>query len=412
MDGIYGEAAREENKDFILEVLKKLISIPTEVPPGREYKRAIEVVAKFCSELGLVTEVIEVPQDEVDKMGLVGERVNLVAWHGASDIALNSHVDVVPAGRGWTVDPFGGVVRDGEVYGRGAADNKGGVAAILLAVKLINDGMRKRAPLTLAITVDEEIGGELGLGYLLRTGRLRAKHFMIADGYSESIVFCHNGIYRFKVVVKGKAAHASVPFKGSNAIVKAARLIQELDRYAAGLLQRRSKYPSSPDLIKQGLPNLFPTLNIGVISGGVKVNVVPDECIMEVERRFIPEEALEDVKSEVEALIRAYSEERRDVLIQDVSVRWPAVSDPNSEVALATREACREVYGREITLAGITGATDASHVSRYLGVPFVIHGPIGEGSNIHAPDEKVRVDDILNVAKVFALAAARLLGYR
>jgi succinyl-diaminopimelate desuccinylase len=404
-----------ELNDFAQEVLVDLVKIPTVNPPGQNYSQALSFVRDIMEEFGLKTEIVQTPdwyvkETEGLEHGLSGERLNLIAKNYSSEpeIVMNAHIDTVPEGSGWTIEPFKGETKDGLVYGRGAADDKSGVAALIVLAKIINDLNLPVPPVEMTVTVDEEIGGEAGLGYLVKKGMVKGKFFLSADGPLEYILAYHNGIYRFNVLTRGKAAHASMPFRGVNAIEKASKVIQALRDYRVELLSRKSSYAASPDLAERGFNTLFPSLNIGVIRGGTKVNVVPDFCEMEVERRFTPDENVDNVKSEVFSILDRLKleDEEMNFVIKDVFVKDAVRTDVNNKFLKLVKKSAYSVLGKELPVAGTTGATDMSFTSNILKIPSVAFGPIRSDERIHGPDEFVRVSDVVDVAFVYTLLLA------
>lgn len=411
------KSKRIEYERFATRILVDLVRIPTVNPPGQNYAEALAYVKDVMQNFGLEARLVETPDSYVKEtegleQGISGPRLNLIATNSSTDpeIILNAHIDTVPAGSGWTVGPFTGEVRDGIIYGRGAADDKSGVATLILLSKILSDFDIAAPPLQITITVDEEIGGEAGLGYLVKKGMVKGKFLLSADGPMEYILAYHNGIYRFNVIVRGKSAHSSMPFRGINAIENTAKIIIALQDYKTKLLNRRSSFKASPDLAMQGFETLYPSLNIGVIRGGTKVNVVPDFCEIEVERRFTPEEGVNQVKSEVSTLLEHVKSTNRelDYELKEIFVKDAVRTDTQDEFVTKVKAAVRDALGMELSVAGTTGATDMSFTSNILRIPSAAFGPIRSDERIHGPDEFVRVSDVVDVSVVYAFFLSSL----
>jgi len=418
-EGLLGDIAsrRSELEGYSTEVLRKIVRIPTVNPPGQNYRVALEAVANELRNFSFESELIETPDAYVkekqgSEVGLAGQRVNLVArtTKGKPRLVLNAHMDTVPPGSNWTKDPFGAETKDGTVYGRGAADDKSGVTLLVVLARMLKELHVPAPPMLITVTIDEEIGGEAGVGYLVNKGKITGEFFLTADGPAEFIVAYHNGIYRFNLVTEGKAAHASMPFKGVSAIEDASRVVLGLQEYQRELLKRRSKYAASPDLVEQGFKTLYPSANIGVIRGGVKVNVVPDSCELEVERRFTPEEDGEEVKREVVEVLEGVknSSPRLKYSIREVSFKDAARTDPAHPFVKKIQEAANKVYKKVLPIAGTTGATDMSFTTNLLKMPSAGFGPIRSDEKIHGADEFVRIRDIVDAASVYSLVMSSL----
>lgn len=359
MSSIKLKGAIDESKQKMVAFLKRLVEIPTVVPPGENYRECIDFIERKMKEIGFDCTVIEPHPDLLRRYGiqpnlLRGPRPNLIAtreWGSQGHcILLNGHIDVVPAGNGWKYPPFSATIKNNLMFGRGTADMKGSIASIVFALEslqsLDSDLVGK---VMFAVTVDEEIGGATGLSYLAREHLVKGDCCLVADSSMESIKYASNGCLRFKIVTYGKAAHSSRPWMGVNAIEKMGKVINTLAKYTERLSNVWSRIPAHPSF---EVTSLRPTVSIGVISGGLKVNMVPDRCEMLVDRRLIPEE---DVKQEAKKVIeQIYSLKKRDpdllVTVEYSYFHESYQSDPNNWGIQLLSKAYNEVTGSHHSL--------------------------------------------------------------
>jgi len=390
----------DEHKPRLLEVAKNLVKIPSENPPGNT-KEVAQATASFFSELGLHTELIEARSG----------KVNVVArWEvgGSQMILFNCHLDTVPTMdvKAWNVDPFSGEVKADWLYGRGAADDKGALASLLISLKALKElGMRPSCDLIVHAVCDEETGGEQGTSYLINKGHAEADFgFVLEASVKKHRIFVRNamkGVMKLKVKAKGRAAHASNPRRGVNATLKLAKVLLALDRIR--LRHKPSKYLTAP------------TVAVGtIIRGGLKRNVIPDSCYAVCDVRYLPGMSEVTVRQDIEKLIHGLK--RKDPGL-DVSLEVglgkhkPAQLGEKEDVVSMAKEAIRKVVGYEPKLHGGYGATDAAQLIHDARIPTLIG--LGPGdielSNIHGPNERVSVRAMLEFSKVYALLAVSSL---
>jgi succinyl-diaminopimelate desuccinylase len=330
---------------------------------------------------------------------------------------LNGHVDVVPAGDGWTVDPFGGVVRDGRIYGRGACDMKAGIAAAVFAADAISrSGVALPGTIEISGTVDEESGGFAGVAYLAQQGRIcagRTDFVMIPEPLNvDRICVGHRGVYWFGVTARGRIGHGSMPFLGVNAIDAMGTLLQSIrEDLIPQLATRRTSVPVVPGGARHA------TININGIEGGQPVGGIQTPCVADVcravfDRRFLFEEGFDDTKAEIQALVAQVASRLPDVRfeVEDLMVVHPTRTPDDSPVIAALDRSIRRVIGRAPDVVASPGTYDHKHVARIAKVPHcVAYGP-GELELAHQPDESCRIDDIVTASKVIALAALELMA--
>src|SRR5271154_3504607 len=274
--------------------LAELVKIPSDNPPG-DCARSAEIVAKLLEGLGFQVERRKVPEDLVKANGMISA-TNLIMrrkFRQGPTIALNAHGDVVPPGTGWTHDPYGAEIVDGWMIGRGAAVSKSDIATYAFAMlALEKSGAALRGAVELHITYDEEAGGEIGPRYLLEQG-LSRPDLAIGAGFSYAVVNAHNGCLHLEGEVLGRSAHAARPSTGVDALEAANAILGALYGWRAGLQARTSAVP--------GIGS--PQMTVGLISGGINTNVVPDRVVFRLDRRMVPEENPAEVEAELRAVI-------------------------------------------------------------------------------------------------------------
>ncbi|MCC2636097.1 MAG: family metallo-hydrolase [Ramlibacter sp.] len=386
--------------------LQELVRVPTDTPPGNNTPHADRTV-DLLKAFGMQAEKYPVPQDEVQAQGLQSITNVVVRRHYAPGrtIALNAHGDVVPPGEGWTKDPYGGVVEDGMLYGRAAAVSKSDFASFTFAVRALESLQAKlKGNVELHFTYDEEFGGELGPGWLLKK-KLTRPDLVIAAGFSYEVVTAHNGCLQLEVTVHGKMAHAAIPSTGVDALQGAVRILNVLYGQNAMYQQVTSRVA--------GITH--PYLNVGRIEGGTNTNVVPGKVVFKLDRRMIPEEN----PVEVEAAIRKVIEDAAagcpgiTVEIRRILLARPLQPLPgNQPLVAAIQKHGRELFGQDIPAMGTPLYTDARLYGE-AGVPAVIYGAGPRTvleSNAKRADERLHLEDLRRATKVVARTLRDLLS--
>ncbi len=401
---------------FEEKILGDLIAVDTSVPPGRNYLDALRLVGERLGAVGFSVEYPVTPMDFVvahqrKGVGLEGERRNMVARLARGEpgrsLLLNAHIDVVPPGPNWSRDPFKMTVEGDRLYGRGASDNKGSVAAITAACVRLASHPGFKGELVVAFTCDEEIGGRSGLGYLLDNG-LRTDAAIVGDGSIRTVGIAANGCMRFDVRVYGQAAHSSRNWLGVNAIEKATLIVDALAEYNRRLSQKKSSVPADPD---SGVDHLRPSLTVAMIRGGVKENVVPPLCEITVDRRLIPEEKWEDAKNDLVALLESLKTKDPKLKFEvdfEPQNHFSYKVSPNEDIVQTYAEAWGKYMGKEPLIVGGLGCVDACYVAS-KGIPVVTGGVSRTGNNVHANDEFVLRGDLLGFSKIVEHTAINYL---
>jgi len=410
----------DSRKDELVALTQDLIKFPTINPPGDAYQQCAEYIGNRLAGRGFEVKYVRARGTPGDSDRY--PRINVIARKEGPRpgpcVHFNGHIDVVQAGAGWTVDPFAGEVHDGRVYGRGSSDMKGGIAAAIIAVEaLLDSGLDLPGVLEISGTADEESGGYGGVAYLAEKGWFsapRVDHVIIPEPINvDGVCIGHRGVWWAEIETLGRIAHGSMPFYGNCAIRHMGAVITEFERVLLPALgARHTDMPVVPDGARQA------TLNINSVHGGQSDNpegmpspCVPDSCRMVIDRRFLIEEDIVEVKAEVRAILDRLHGEREgfDYRIRDLFEVLPTLTERDRPVARATAAAIRDVLGREPEFVCSPGTYDQKHIDRIGKLKDCIaYGP-GILKLAHQPDEYILVEDMVNSAKVMAQAAYALL---
>lgn len=413
--------AIDDRRDELVVLTADLIRFPTVNPPGEAYTPCAEFIANRLRKRRFETQLIrgqDTPGDS-DRY----PRTNVVArfdgrGHGPT-VHFNSHIDVVEAGEGWTVDPYGGIVKDGRVYGRGACDMKGGLAASIIAAEVFMDVYPDfPGAIEISGTVDEESGGFGGVAYLASKGffsKPRVDHVIIPEPLNKDrICLGHRGVWWAEIETKGRIAHGSMPFLGDSAIRHMGAVLHAFEEELFPALDRKqTQMPVVPEGARRS------TMNINSIHGGQTEDFFPglpspnvaDTCRTVIDRRFLLEESIDDVKGEVTSILDRLKRERPkfDYSIRDLMEVQPTMTERDAPVVTAVAEGIREIFGKEPDYVISPGTYDQKHVAR-IGH---LHDCIAYGPGIldlaHQPDEWVGIDDMVESAKVMAIGLDVLL---
>jgi succinyl-diaminopimelate desuccinylase len=404
--------------DEVVALTQALVRIPTVNPPGEEYDACANFLGDVLRRDGFDVEFIVA--DGRPEHTSRHPRINVVGTRPGSGagpvVHLNGHIDVVPPGDGWTLDPFGGDIRGDRIFGRGVCDMKAGIAAAVFAAEAIRRaGVALPGAIEISGTVDEESGGFAGVAWLAHRGRIargRTDYVIIPEPLNvDRICVGHRGVYWFELTTRGRIAHGSMPFLGVSAIDGMTDAIAAIRRELEPALARRiTEMPVVPDGARRA------TININGIDGGqgvdgIQTPCVADRCRAVFDRRFLIEEGFAETKAEIarivaEALARTPGIEHD---IRDLMVVEPVMTPRTSPVIGALGGAIQRVLGSAAQLVASPGTYDHKHVSRIAGIPdCVAYGP-GELELAHQPDESCRIPDLINATKVIALATLDLM---
>ena len=387
--------------------LQALVQVPTDTPPGNNAPHA-ERTAELLAAMGYTAEKHAVPAAEVQAYGMQSI-TNLVVRRRFADggpvIGLNAHGDVVPPGEGWTQDPYGGAVVDGKLYGRASAVSKSDFASYTFALRALESlGLPLKGGVELIFTYDEEFGGELGPGWLLRNG-LTKPDYLLAAGFSYQVVTAHNGCLQMAVTVHGKMAHAAIPDTGVDALQGAVAILNAL--YA-----QNQRYKGITSQV-EGITH--PYLNVGRIEGGTNTNVVPGKVVFKLDRRMIPEEHPAEVEADVRRVIAeaAAGLPGITVEIQRLLLANSLKANPaNAPLVNALQRHGEAVFGEPIPTSGTPLYTDVRLFGAH-GIPAAIYGAGPRTvleSNAKRADEHLVLDDLRRATKVVARTLLDLLN--
>jgi succinyl-diaminopimelate desuccinylase len=419
---IIAEIARRRVE--LVALTQDLIRIPTLNPPGRDYRVICDYLADRLSPQGFEVSLVRAEGAPADSEA--HPRWNIVARRAGSRpgecVHFNSHHDVVEVGHGWTVDPFGAEVKDGRVYGRGACDMKGGLAASVIAVEafLALHGDDFAGAIEISATADEESGGFGGVAYLAEQGWFdpaRVQHVIIPEPLNKDrICLGHRGVWWAEIETKGRIAHGSMPFLGDSAIRHMGAVLHEIETVLYPLLAtKRTAMPVVPEGARQS------TLNINSVHGGepeqdadytgLPAPCVADRCRIIIDRRFLIEEDISEVKAEVTRLLEKVRTERPGFAyeVRELFEVQPTMADRDAPVVRSTAAAIERVLSRQPDYVVSPGTYDQKHIDRIGRLKNCIaYGP-GILDLAHQPDEWVGIDDMTDSAGVMALVLEDLL---
>lgn len=404
----------DSSKDDLIKLTMNLIKIPTVNPPGKNYEEFSNFTAEWLSSVGLDVEVVEVREhlDELLQPKASGPRFNILAKLKGSAhrpiLHFNGHYDVVPPSVGWSKDPFNPVVEGSRLYGLGSTDMKGGISAIMTAVKALAEcDVELRGDLTLSFTPDEEHASRAGLRYLFERALIKADYAIIGEGSGVSSVgIGQKGAIWGQITTHGVSAHASTPSRGINAFEKLAKVAVAIEeRIKPKLAKRISRYRFRPEGENR------PTIMLGGMVEGANRNraAVPEWCSMSFDRRVIPEETLEEAETELLSLLEELRTEDQELQVEmSCSHRGKGyVVTPDMEIYKALKRSIKEVMGNEPTFTLSAGWGENAYFAEE-GAQTAVYGP-GASGCAHAKDEYVLVNDLLTASKVYALTTLELL---
>jgi len=374
----------------VLDFTKTLISIPTENPPGSDYKQCANALAETLDNMGL----------EYSRHGDC-----ITAYFGTDrrTIYLHGHYDTVPASSKNQFEPY---VRSGKLYGRGSSDMKGGLASMIFAVKAVKEcGIELRGRIGLTIVPDEETGGVRGSGYLLSSKLLGQDGIgMITPEPTSGIIWNANrGAISLRITTVGKFAHAGLQHQGINAFEQMLTVAQALTKLERKVKRRTTKFKIAPEAAKHSILLLG-----GRVEGGTNFNAVPAECSFTVDRRINPEE---DLLTEKNLLLSVLDELRKSGISLKSEILqegWSASSSEVSSLARALSQSIEEVQGKPSWFEMCPGLLETRFYAR-RGIPAYAYGP-GLLSVSHGPNEYVQTKSIFKCAEIYALTAVRLLS--
>jgi acetylornithine deacetylase/succinyl-diaminopimelate desuccinylase family protein len=373
-------------KKELVDLTIQLVQTPTENPPGNE-KGAAQLLKPFLSKMGFKIKSVLSPKG---RWNLLAEK----RWgKGGRRLIFNGHLDVVPAGNPsqWKYPPFQGKLRKGKIYGRGSSDMKSGIASFLQALSTIERSkiLLHQGAVLLHLVSDEESHGHQGMGFLTQRERIQGDAALVGEPTDLQPVIAQKGALWLRILTLGKSAHGSRPHLGVNAIEKMTNLIKRLNS-----IPLEEEHP----LLGK------PTLSIGTIQGGTKINIVPDRCEIEVDRRMLPRETREEVLGEIKEILDSLQSQDPwfQYRLEEIDFAEPSEVDPDEEIVKIGVEAIQKATGRKPMVRGFSGFTDSRFYVNQCHIPTLIFGPGGVDQS-HTTDESVEVDALVHAAHIYAL---------
>lgn len=373
----------------LLKTLSDLVEIDTSNPPGKNYEKVVDYLEPLFARVGCETQKISIPKEHANELE---DRVNLLAHRrnpGKPRLIFYAHIDVVPA-EGW--EAFTSHIENEKLYGRGAADMKGAIPALLLALEKTKDQLTNY-DISVMVTTDEETTQSDQIKYLCQFLQpLQNAYFFDLDNEFGYVSIAGLGAIHFDIKVKGKSVHSGLSHLGVNAVENAVPLLNALLRLKKKVNSRRSKIAANPET---KLTKMESRLNINVIKGGIKVNILPDECLISVDRRLIPEENLEEAEKELINVLNSIKginwEIEKTIRIPAFATKAPIVDQLSLIIDKVTGKTGKY---------GMMGSGDLPHVVSTLGAECFGIGVIRPDCNIHGKDEFVYLKDVENLAEI------------
>jgi succinyl-diaminopimelate desuccinylase len=370
------------------------------------------------TELGFAVEQVEVPAELLSRLAPHGQGlprpsvIGRMAGRSARPVLhFTGHYDVVPAGVGWSVDPYGGEIRGGNLYGRGSCDQKSGIAAQIFAIAALRKaGLETEGTIVASATPDEETGGFAGMGYLVERGivsRENTDYCVITECLDvDSICLGHRGTLWLELETKGRQCHGSMPSEGVNAIAKMLDLLEAVRKEILPGLAGESRYPVMPPACRRG------SLEVTMLEAGTKVNIVPGSCRAALDWRIIPERSVRDARAELEALVSRMRQRDPDFdcTVRELLSVEPTIVSAATPVVRAFQAAGEAVRGEPLRFSVSPGSDDQKFVVQKAGLEqCIVYGP-GPLAVAHKANEFQPLGDLVEGAKIMALAAWALVG--
>jgi len=363
------------NKERLVKLTQSLIQINSENPGSSEYEIAC-FIRDYLKRYGIKTQIYEFQAKRSNLLAYLGEKRNYT-------LVINPHLDTVPAGKNWHYPAFGGIIHKGRIYGRGAVDDKGNLAVALEAiVNIAEEKINLDYQLVLAASADEESGSKLGIIPLLDKRIIEPNFALVLDSGDFDIITCQKGLIHLKVSIFGKKAHGAYPWLGENAIEKAVCILKEIKDY-------KFQFNTHP-LLKP------PTINMGTIQGGDRVNMVSDWCQFSLDIRFLPGMSESLILKDIKKIIKKYTKKFK---IEIMAIQKPFQIDKDNPLLVKLAQTLKK-NKINFSLKGSEGATVLTFFNE-RNIPAVGFG-IGKGSLSHTTDEYVEIEDLCKGAEVLS----------
>jgi succinyl-diaminopimelate desuccinylase len=378
--------------DTLVKILSDLIAIPSPYPPSDSvaicaYAADVLRKAGYQVEIASRTKGID---NVVARMG-----------NGKPVIAFNAHVDTVGVGEraNWNSDPFTPVVKDGQVFGLGAGNCKGSMAVQLwLAQEIARRGGPSKGEVIFTFVGDEETLGPDGMAFLRESGKVRPDALILGAQTENQLIVAERGVMWAKITTTGKAAHAGAPHNGDNAIIRMVRIVTHLDHSLMPLLSERQQGP------------LRSTVNIGMFHGGHNTNVVPSLCTVEIDRRLLPGETVQQAYAELERLVAEAGEPKDSYKVEFLTGTNGFTAPEGGQAVTAFKRTIKAQTGQEARFLTATGVSDGRYYADD-GIEIINFGP-GSGAQGHAANESVPISEMVDAAQIQLAVVQGLLGVK
>jgi succinyl-diaminopimelate desuccinylase len=384
------EIAEKVTAEELREMTQLLVRTPSLNPPG-DVKACAQVIGDLLAKEGIPVEQLAVTDTLVNVIAtLEGRRPGKTLWY-------NGHMDVVPAGSDWTRDPWGGEHIDGKIYGRGASDMKGGLAAMIGSMLALK---RAKCPfngkIVFTAVADEETGSDNGTVWLIEHNKVSADYAIVGEPSDGWVAIGNRGVLWLEATLKGKASHASRPDLGVNAIEYAAKAITALGKLELSARQEIFQIPTG-------------SLAVTLVNGGTKVNMIPDRCTITMDRRMLPAETVQEITETIRQTLAELMGESASFELRVIKAWPPVLMDQDHPLVTALMNAFEVVFRRPPEVRGKAASTDASFIRGLAGVPVVLYGP-GLVTLAHMADEYVEVQALVRAAHIYTFTALDLLA--
>ncbi len=377
--------------DYEISILEKLIEIDTNAITKENYFECALLIKEMLEELNLEVKFFDPKFDDGIK------RPSVMGYLDASSnytIGLFAHYDIVPAGTGWTKPPFKLTIENDKIFGRGAADDKGAIAAIFGALRIVKNNSRFNV--MAVFSPEEEVGGELGLGYIVNNYNIRPDFGIIVDSSPDIISIGASGIIRGEIRVIGKQGHAGYPHLAINPIHELSYIINEFKTFIKIRENKQSICNAPPGSIKEKVWGRF---SFTMIGGGIKENIIPNEAWAKFDMRLIPEENPEEAINELHNFVNNIKINGK-ILLSIEKIDKGYLTNPSNSFIQMFIESTKKVFGRTLPLTASLGGNDGRFLAD-KGIPVIAYGVIADDTNFHGIDEFVHIKDLKNVRDVF-----------
>ena len=381
----------------IIKTLSDIVSIPTSNPPGQSYKECVEYLSRLLSEWKIEHKTVRVPCGDYPRFSILGS-----LGKGREGLHFHGHYDVVP---GFSSQQFRPRLKRDSLFGRGSSDMKGGLVAMLFALRIVKEmSLDLARPLSFSLVPDEETGGYLGTRYLIERRFLpqALMGMFMPEPTSGNIWNANKGALTLRITIKGRSAHVGLAQEGINAFERMIQTATSLLKLKKDIEKRKTSLPVSPPRAKQSV------LLIGGESGsGISFNLVPDRAFFTIDRRFNPEENLDQVKKELMEVINKEKSRGIEIEVETLQQGESSLASTQDKVGLALKQSIREVTGKVPRFELCPGLCEIRFFNNRE-IPAYAYGP-GRLEVSHGPQEYVKISDVLNCAMIYALTAVRLL---